>query len=185
MNDKVGIELINNTVMNVIQFCIANDDTRTLSSLGVSEQTIEQLLKSKVSYLGLGIIPIVQIDNKSTQLHLRACNDKYREQLQIKQLIQRDAPYNLMKANFGMTRKDYAQERIDLNMNKPLIGRPTDPNPESFPESLLSVLEEHILEKDSPPLIECPDLLLHQSFKHKIGIREILGLESVIKKEIL
>ncbi|WP_299874130.1 STY4526/YPO1902 family pathogenicity island replication protein [uncultured Cocleimonas sp.] len=185
MNSKPGIELINNTVMGVLQYSVANGDTRTLRSLGVSEQTIEHLLKSNISFLGRGIAPIVQLDNKSAQLHLRASNNQYREQLLIKQLIQRDAPYSVLKTNYGMDRKEYSKLRIELNMIKPIIGRPADPDPSELPNTLIQALEEYILNSDNPPLVESPDLLLLHSFIHKLGIRVILGLESVIRKELI
>ncbi len=185
MNNKSGIELINNTVMSVVQYSIANGDMRTLQSLGVSQQTIEQLLKSNVSFLGRGIAPIVQIDNKSAQLLLLASNNQYREQLLIKQLIQRDAPYSILKTNYGMDRKEYSTLRIELNMIKPHIGRPAEPDPNELPEALIQTLEEYILNEGTPPLVECPEVLLLNSFNHKLSIRIILGLESVLRKELL
>jgi len=183
--NKPGIELINNTVMSVVQYSIANGDTRTLQSLGVSEQTIEHLLKSNVSFLGRGVAPIVQIDNKSAQLLLLASNNQYREQLLIKQLIQRDAPYSVMKTNYGLDRKDFSQLRVELNMVKPLIGRPAEPDPNDLPEALTQTLEEYILKSDTPPLVESPEILLLYSFNYQLSIRIILGLESVLKKELL
>ena len=185
MISKPGIELINNTVMGVLQYSVAHGDIRTLRSLGVSEQTVEHLLKSNFSFLGRGIAPIVQLDNKSAQLHLLASNNQYREQLLIKQLIQRDAPYSVLKTNYGMDRKEFSELRIELNMNKPVIGRPTDPDPNDLPNTLIQAVEEYILNHDTPPLIENPEVLLLQSFIHKLGIRIILGLENVLKKELL
>ncbi len=183
--NKPGIELINNTVLTVVQNCVANGDTRTLQSLGVSEQTIEQLLKSNMLYLGRGIAPIVQLDNKSAQLHLSLSNNQSREKLLIKQLIQRDAPYSVLKTNFGIDRKEYSNLRIELNMIKPIIGRPADPIATDYQDSLIQELEEYILNSANPPLVERPDLLLSYSFIYKLSIREILGLESVLKKELL
>jgi len=185
-----SINLINHTVINVLMHSVATNDIKTLNALGVSVESVKKLgeLSLKGRYLlGESPAPIIQtnIDNQALYLYTQRFLSKEEELLFINQLILADAPFRLLKINYGFNAKDYLERRIALGMNNLKLGRPSLPDIDHCPEELSKSLEGYILDKDRSKIEEEPQTLIALSDEYKISIREILGYFSQLSKELM
>lgn len=186
--DQTPINLINHTVMSVLQHSVATCDERTLLTLGVNPESVKEL--EKLSHigsqtLGRAIAPIVQIDNQALNLNIQHSISSIKESEFIVQIILADAPHSVLNINYGMQRKEFNERRRKLGMEAAQRGRPREPEIDRAPQALIRTLEEYILDTNNYEIQEDTDLLISLSDNYKLGIREILGYHALLKKEIL
>jgi hypothetical protein len=183
-----SINLINHTVLSVLQHSVATGDKRTLLSLGVNHDSVEKLEKlSHVGQhlLGRAIAPIIQIDNKALSLNIQHSINSEKENEYIIQIILADAPLSVLAVNFGMQLKDFNEQRSKLGMDTPKPGRPREPEINRAPQALIRALEKYILNHNESDIKEDTELLISLSDTYKLGIREILGYHVILLKELM
>jgi len=186
--DQTPINLINHTVMSVLQHSVATCDERTLLMLGVNPESVKELEKLShigTQLLGRAIAPIVQIDNQALNLNIQHSINSNKESEFIVQIILADAPLSVLSINYGMQRKEFNERRKKLGMEAAKRGRPREPEIDRAPQALIRTLEKHILDTDNCDIEENTDLLISLSDTYKLGIRGILGYHALLKKEIL
>ncbi len=186
--DQAPINLINHTVMSVLQHSVATCDERTLLILGVNPESVKELEKLShggAQHLGRTIAPIVQIDNQALNLNIQHSINSSKESEFIVQVILADAPLSVLNLNYGMKRKEFNERRKKLGMESAKRGRPREPELDRAPQALIRTLEEYILDTSNCDIQENTDLLISLSDTYKLGIRGILGYHALMKKEIL
>jgi len=186
--DQTPINLINHTVMSVLQHSVATCDERTLLTLGVDSESVkelERLSRIGTHILGRAIAPIVQIDNQALNLNIQHSINSNKENEFVVQVILADAPLSVLNINFGMQRKEFNERRQKLGMKVAKRGRPREPEIDRAPQALIRTLEEFILDTNNSDIQENTDLLISLSDTFKLGIRQILGYHALLKKEIL
>ncbi len=185
--DRTPINLINHTVMSVLQHSVVTNDERTLLSLGVNHESVknlEKLFHTGQHLLGRAIAPIVQVDNKALSLNIQHSINSEKESDSITQIILADAPFSVLSINFGMYRSEFNQRRIKLGMDSSKRGRPRDLEIDRAPQVLIKTLEEYIFNDNNSDIQENTDLLISLSDTYKLGIREILGYHALLLKEL-
>lgn len=131
--------------------CIAESDHIALQQLKVGEREIEKLRT-------LGILDLYRIDsfrshclkisfNREVFWTLINYMEEQREnEIQLEQLINHDAPYNMLECFFGISNREYTQRRR-AKTGLTNVGRPHEPS-DSETDALLEIWFKRIKKKD-------------------------------------
>ena len=143
-------ELTSAVLLYVLR-CIAEGDHIALQQLQVGEREIEQLRK-------LGILDLYRIDSFRSHClsisfnrevfwtMIKYMEDQRENESKLQQLLDKDAPFNMLECFFGISNREYTQRRR-AKPGLTNVGRPQEPT-DAQTDALLAIWFKRFKKKD-------------------------------------